>query len=359
MTPFIVPVALKENAYGILVGNNILSNLGYYFSEWTPAARHAFVISDENVEPLYALSVADALAKAGVDVDLCIVEPGEESKSIEVAQMLWERLIECGADRNGVVVAVGGGVVGDLAGFVAATLNRGMPFIQVPTTLLALVDSSVGGKTGVNLPQGKNLVGAFWQPKGVLADMQTLHTLDDRQFRAGLAEVVKYGVILDANFFAFLEQNVPRIKQRDEETLARIISRCCELKAQIVCEDERETTGRRAILNYGHTFGHAVEKLCGFGTYLHGEAVGIGMEFATRLALKMTPSNKDLLDLASRQTALLRALSIPTESPEMRREEVLRIIRHDKKTTDGAFRFVLPLKLGECCVKTVPLEAYY
>ena len=199
-----VPVSLRSNPYEIVISSGIFDQFGEYFLKWTRGAKNAIVVTDSNVEPLYGLKIAEILADAGVNNDLCVVEAGEESKCVDVAAMLWERLIECGADRKTVVVAVGGGVVGDLAGFVAATLNRGLPFIQVPTTLLAQVDSSVGGKTGINIPQGKNLVGAFWQPKGVLMDTQTLTTLDDRQYRAGLAEVVKYGVILDANFFNFL-----------------------------------------------------------------------------------------------------------------------------------------------------------
>jgi len=349
----IVPVSLRSNPYEIVISSGIFPRFGEYFQKWTHGAKQAIVVTDSNVEPLYGLQIAEILADSGVNNDLCVVEAGEESKCVEVASMLWERLIECGADRKTVVVAVGGGVVGDLAGFVAATLNRGLPFIQVPTTLLAQVDSSVGGKTGINIPQGKNLVGAFWQPKGVLMDMKSLQTLDDRQFRAGLAEVVKYGVILDADFFAFLEQNVEWIHARDETVLAKIIARSCELKAQIVLEDERETSGRRAILNYGHTFGHVVEKLGGYGVYLHGEAVGIGMSFAARLACKLEPKNEEFQRLAERQDALLAALKIPTEAPEFSRDAVLNTMLHDKKTENGTIRFVLPNRLGECEMKTI------
>ena len=348
-----VSVSLSANPYEIVISSGIFPQFGEYFKKWVPGARQAVVVTDTNVEPLYGMRIAELLADAGIVNDLCVVEAGEESKCPEVAQMLWERLIECGADRKTVVVAVGGGVVGDLAGFVAATLNRGVPFIQVPTTLLAQVDSSVGGKTGINIPQGKNLVGAFWQPKGVMMDMTTLQTLDDRQDRAGLAEVVKYGIILDADFFGFLEQNAEAVNARQEDVLARIIARSCELKAQIVIEDERETSGRRAILNYGHTFGHAVEKLCGFGTYLHGEAVGIGMSFAAKLAVKLEPEKQELQELSERQDALLEALHIPTQIPNLPREAVLSAMMHDKKTENGTIRFVLPNRLGECVMKTV------
>ena len=348
-----VPISLRSNPYEIVISSGIFDQFGEYFLKWTHGAKNAIIVTDSNVEPLYGLKIAEILADAGVNNDLCVVEAGEESKCVDVAAMLWERLIECGADRKTVVVAVGGGVVGDLAGFVAATLNRGLPFIQVPTTLLAQVDSSVGGKTGINIPQGKNLVGAFWQPKGVLMDTQTLRTLDDRQYRAGLAEVVKYGVILDANFFNFLEQNVQKIRARDEAVLAKIIARCCELKAQIVLEDERETSGRRAVLNYGHTFGHVVEKLGGYGVYLHGEAVGIGMSFAARLACWLEPENLKLERLAQRQDALLTALKIPTKAPEFNRDAILNTMMHDKKTVNGTIRFVLPNRLGECEMKKI------
>ena len=348
-----VPVSLRSNPYEIVISSGIFDQFGEYFLKWTKGAKNAIVVTDSNVEPLYGLKIAEILADAGVNNDLCVVEAGEESKCLDVAAMLWERLIECGADRKTVVVAVGGGVVGDLAGFVAATLNRGLPFIQVPTTLLAQVDSSVGGKTGINIPQGKNLVGAFWQPKGVLMDTQTLKTLDDRQYRAGLAEVVKYGVILDANFFNFLEQSVQKIHARDEAVLAKIIARCCELKAQIVLEDERETSGRRAVLNYGHTFGHVVEKLGGYGVYLHGEAVGIGMSFAARLACWLEPENLKLERLAQRQDALLTALKIPTKAPEFNRDAILNTMLHDKKTVNGTIRFVLPNRMGECEMKKI------
>lgn len=354
-----VPVSLSANPYEIVISHDFFPQFGEFFQKWTRGAQRAVVVSDTNVEPLYALKIAEILANSGVENDLCVVEAGEESKCVEVAQMLWERLVECGVDRKTVVVAVGGGVVGDLAGFTAATLNRGLPFIQVPTTLLAQVDSSVGGKTGINIPQGKNLVGAFWQPKGVFMDMATLRTLDDRQYRAGMAEVVKYGVIMDANFFAFLEKNVEKINSRNEETLAQIIARCCSLKAQVVLEDERETSGRRAILNYGHTFGHVVEKLGGFGVWLHGEGVGIGMAFAARLALKLDPENRELQMLQKRQNALLEALSIPTQIPDFPRDAVLNTMLHDKKTENGALRFVLPNRLGECVMKTIQgIEAF-
>jgi len=216
-----------------------------------------------------------------------VIEPGEKSKSLAVISSLYDRLVNMKADRQTVVIAVGGGVTGDAAGFVAATYVRGLPFVQVPTSLLAHVDSSVGGKVGVNHPQAKNLIGAFYQPLGVFIDTSTLESLPERDYRSGLAEVVKYGVILDAKFFQYLEQNIAGLNQRTADVLRTVIARCCELKAEVVEQDEHERTGLRAILNYGHTFAHAFEALCGYGELMHGEAVSIGMVYASYLAEKL------------------------------------------------------------------------
>ncbi len=248
-----------------------------------------------------------------------------------------------GADRKTLLVAVGGGVVGDLAGFVAATYARGISFAQVPTTLLAQVDSSVGGKVGVNLPQAKNMVGAFWQPAAVLVDTQTLQTLPEREYRSGLAEVVKYGVIMDAEFFAKLESETEELVHRQHDVLQTVIARCCRLKADVVEADEREETGRRAILNYGHTFAHAFEAVAGYGQLLHGEAVSIGMMCAARLAerLRMVDS-----EFVLRQRALLIALSLPVATPELDQDKLIDAMGYDKKAAHGKLRFVLPTELG-------------
>jgi 3-dehydroquinate synthase len=260
-----------------------------------------------------------------------------------VAIELWERMLDEGADRKTTVVAIGGGVIGDLAGFIAATFARGLAFVQVPTTLLAQVDSSVGGKVGINLPGAKNMVGAFWQPRGVLIDVRTLSTLPDREFRAGLAEVVKYGVIQDAEFFEYLERHVEAINQRDTAVLTHIVHRCCRLKADVVEQDECELTGLRAILNYGHTFGHAFEAATGYETMLHGEGVAIGMLCASRLAERM-----GRVDAAftKRQYDLLTAFGLPTAVPEVSHEELIELMYHDKKVERGKLRFVLPSQLG-------------
>lgn len=336
-----VQVALRERSYEIRIGSGLLDSAGQWLNEWVAPSK-SIVITDENVRT-YASRVAASLQHARASAELLTVPPGENSKSIACAQQLWRQMLELGADRKSVVVAVGGGVVGDLAGFVAATYARGLPFVQAPTTLLAHVDSSVGGKVGINLPHAKNMVGAFWQPRGVLIDLDTLNTLPDREYRAGLAEVVKYGVIMDPAFFEFLESNVDSLNQRDSATLSRVIQRCCELKAEVVAEDEREETGRRAILNYGHTFCHAIEAVAGYGEYLHGEAVSIGMLCASRLAetLGRIPH-----EVTERQQRLLESLQLPTQCPDLDREALCDAMLRDKKVEHGRLRFILPNRLG-------------
>jgi 3-dehydroquinate synthase len=256
---------------------------------------------------------------------------------------LWENLFDLGTDRKSVVVAVGGGVIGDLAGFVAATFARGIGFIQVPTTLLAQVDSSVGGKVGINLPGAKNMVGAFWQPLGVLIDTDVLNTLPEREYRAGLAEVVKYGVILDADFFAYLEDHVDQLNARDAEVLQQVAARSCQLKAAVVAADERETTGLRAVLNYGHTFCHAIEAVTGYGEYLHGEAVAIGMLCASRLAESLGRIDTEV---TRRQLDLLTSLGLPSSVPDVDHDRLLEAMQRDKKVEHGKLRFVLPSRMG-------------
>lgn len=337
-----VHVALGERSYDIEVGAGRLARLGPTLAS-LGKATHAIVITDANVQEPYALPAAESLSAAEIDVDIISVEPGEESKSVETAAGLWNGMLELGADRQTVVVAVGGGVVGDLAGFVAATFLRGLRFFQVPTTLLAQVDSSVGGKVGVNLPEGKNMVGAFWQPIGVLIDPTVLGSLPDREYRAGLAEVVKYGVILDAEFFGFLEARADQLNARDPSCLAEVITRCCRLKADVVEADEFERSGHRAILNYGHTFAHAFETLSGYGALLHGEAVAMGMTCAARLAERMRRVDSAFV---ARQTALLERLGLPVNPPKCDAEAALKVMARDKKVSHGALRFVLPSRLG-------------
>ena len=281
-----VRVNLAERSYDIQIGAGNLAEAGRFLSE-RAKVTHVVLITDEHVQKPHAMRVAESLGEQEIEVDVISVEPGEESKSLDVAASLWQGLLELGADRKTIVTAVGGGVVGDLAGFIAATYARGLRFLQVPTSLLAQVDSSVGGKVGINLPDAKNMIGAFLQPLGVMIDTATLATLPASEYRAGLAEVVKYGVILDAEFFQYLESNVAAVNAREAEVLAQVISRCCRLKANVVEKDEREESGLRAVLNFGHTFAHAFEALSGYGKLLHGEAVGMGMVCAARLAERL------------------------------------------------------------------------
>ena len=337
-----VRVNLGPRSYDIDIGTGNLDRLGRFLAERCKA-RHAVLITDTNVQEPHATDAAESLGQKIAKVDLIALEPGEASKSVEMASGLWNGLLELGADRRTVVVAVGGGVVGDLAGFVAATYARGIGFFQVPTTLLAQVDSSVGGKVGIDLPAAKNMVGAFLQPMGVLIDTSTLATLPDRDYKAGFGEVVKYGVILDAQLFDQLEADVPQLLARDPAVLARVVARCCRLKADVVEQDEREETGLRAILNYGHTFGHALETLTGYGTYLHGEAVAIGMLCASRLAERLGRVDAQF---TARQRRLLESLGLPVDLPDLDPEQVLATMLHDKKTEHGRLRIILPTRMG-------------
>lgn len=338
----IVRVSLAERSYDIEIGSGLLASLPPFIAA-RRRSDHAVIITDETVEHLYAETASDALVEDGWETDLFVVPDGETSKSVEMADDLWNALLNEGADRQSIVIAIGGGVVGDLAGFVAAAFARGLDFFQVPTTLLAQVDSSVGGKVGVNLPGAKNMVGAFWQPRGVLVDVDVLQSLPDREYRAGLAEVVKYGVILDADFFAWLEANVDAINRKDPESLARIVERCCRLKANVVEADERETTGLRAVLNYGHTFGHAFEALGDYTAMLHGEAVAAGMRCAAKLAERLQRIDAQFV---ARQEALLEALQLAINPPEADGQELLRLMHRDKKVSSGRLRFVLPDRMG-------------
>ena len=281
-----VPVNLDERSYEIHIGAGVLDRLG----ELCAAAGlkgKCLIITDENVGGHYAKTVHQALENSGFSACLATLPAGEQTKCGDQVFELYSRCIECGLDRHSFIVALGGGGIGDLAGYVAATYLRGIPFVQVPTSLLAMVDISVGGKTGINLPEGKNLVGAFYQPALVLADLHTLKTLSDREYRAGLAEVVKYGIIYDAPFFQMLEEHITDLQNvGNVELLAGVVGRCCEIKADVVAQDEREG-GLRAILNFGHTAGHALEKVAGYGEYVHGEGVSIGSVFAARASVQL------------------------------------------------------------------------
>ena len=349
-----VRVSLEGRSYDIEIGVGNLGHLGPFLCSFREV-EHVILLTDSNVAPLYADHIAEHLVNYDLTVDMIVIEPGEESKSIAAAECLWDRMLEIGTDRQSVVLAVGGGVVGDLAGFVAATYARGLRFFQVPTTLLAQVDSSVGGKVGVNLAGGKNMVGAFHQPLGVLIDSQTLDTLDNDQYLAGLGEVLKYGVSLDAELFEKLEANIDLLQCRDHGFLTEIIARCCRIKADIVEQDERETTGLRAKLNYGHTFAHAYETLAGYGSLLHGLAVGIGLVDAAKLARELGRVDDNFVQ---RQMQLNAQLGLPVRFDGVDPDQVIGLMTRDKKAVRGTLRLVLPSEIGQCeLVKDIAPES--
>jgi 3-dehydroquinate synthase len=340
----IVNVPLGRRSYDIKIGSRLLALLGKECSRLNLGARCA-IISDSNVAPYYGRATHQALVWAGFDPTLVTVSAGETSKSLKTVQTCYDQLAAQRLERKSFVIALGGGVVGDLAGFVAATYLRGIPFVQVPTTLLAQVDSSVGGKVGVNLKAGKNLVGAFHQPRLVLCDLDTLRTLPEREFRAGLAEVIKYGIIYDADLFARLERNLPKLMRRDPKSLSDIVARCCEIKAEVVGQDETDI-GLRSILNFGHTVGHALEAISHYGKYLHGEAISIGQVAAAKLS-------SDVLGLPARQVGRIEDLfaraSLPTRVKLNARpgQKFFGAMRLDKKVSGGEIKFVLAKRIGK------------
>lgn len=339
-----VPVRLSSRSYDIDIGHGLLKDLGDRVAKLT-LGRQALVVTDENVGKNYASPVLASLRECGFDTGLALLPPGEATKSLEVASRLYDQLIDANADRDSIVVALGGGVIGDLAGFVAATFARGISFVQVPTTLLAMVDASVGGKVAVDHPKSKNSIGAFHQPLAVVCDLDTLATLPDREYRCGLAEVVKYGVIMDADFFREIENQADAIVARDSHAVERLVARSCELKALVVEADEFEKTGRRAILNYGHTFAHAFETASQYEDLPHGEAVAIGMICAGRLARRLGSVDDAF---CSRQESLWKKLGLPTVvSANLASADLVPIMRRDKKSRHGRLRFVLPKRMGE------------
>jgi 3-dehydroquinate synthase len=342
-----VEVLLAERSYSIFIGTKTLfgmaARLGESISNWS----HAIVVVDANIASTIGKEVADQLSARSKRVTMVEVPSGEGHKSIEQLVRLWGLFLSGRADRKSVVVSVGGGVIGDLAGFAASTYTRGLRFVQVPTTLLAMVDSSVGGKTGINLPEAKNMIGAFWQPHAVWIDTDTLRSLPEREYRSGLAEVIKYGVILDKEFFAYLETHADAILERTPEHVEHIVRRSCEWKAWVVAQDERETNGLRAILNYGHTFGHAIEATTAYGQFLHGEAIAIGMTMAGRLAVRLGMWSEESLD---RQTALLQRFSLPVAFSATSAQHLVNAMKMDKKTEHGKLHFILPTQLGNVII---------
>ncbi len=337
----LVSVGLGSNSYNIKTGAGILGDLGAACRDLGLSGRPA-VVTNPTVAGLYYGAVASSLCAAGYDPFFVEIPDGEQYKNSTTLNLVYDRLIEGGIDRSCFIVALGGGVVGDMAGFAAATFLRGIPFVQVPTTLLAQVDSSVGGKTGIDHPRGKNLIGAFYQPRFVLADVSVLHTLSDREYRAGLAEVVKYGVVLDRPFFEYLEGVVPALDARDSSVLEYLVARCCELKGYVVEQDEKES-GLRAVLNYGHTIGHAFEAASGYSAMVHGEAVAIGMAKAAELSKREGLCTESDM---KRITDLLVKLSLPVVPPPVSAEEIECLIANDKKSRSGVVSYICNKGIG-------------
>lgn len=339
-------VHLGENSYDIIAGSGLLPMLGRSCADRGLKGSVA-IITNPVVSALYGEAARRSLETAGNTVTMIEIPDGEEFKNAQTLASVYDALIDAGLDRKSFIVALGGGVVGDLAGFAAATYLRGIPFVQVPTTLLAQVDSSVGGKTAIDHPRGKNLIGAFYQPALVLIDIQTLNTLDDRQYHAGLAEVIKYGVSLDAAFFEFLEQNSRQILEKEREAVERMILHCCRIKAEVVELDEKEN-GIRAVLNYGHTLGHALETLSGYSQMVHGEAVAIGMALAARIS-----ENRGFSTVAdrSRITALITTFGLSVDTPPVEREKLLTAVMTDKKSRAGTISFICNRGVGGYAVE--------
>lgn len=337
-----VTVQLGDRSYPIVIATHVLDEVGSRLGVLL-SSRQTAVISNPTVGKLYLNRVVTSLQAAGFRTTSVEIPDGEEHKNLAWLAFIYDRLLEARMDRTSAVLALGGGVIGDLAGFAAATFLRGVPFVQLPTTLLAQVDSSVGGKTGVNHPAGKNLIGTFYQPHLVLIDIETLRSLPRREFVAGLVEVVKYGAILDAELFVLVEQNLDRILALDTELLRQIVRRCCELKATVVQRDERESD-YRSILNFGHTLGHAIESLTDYKRYLHGEAVAIGMAFAARMS-RSRGYCKD--ETVRRIVELLKRAGLPVEVPkELIGTNLGVVIESDKKVADGKVKFVCLDDLG-------------
>ena len=339
-----VHVSLGNRSYAIKIGAGLLAQLGRECARLKLGARCA-IITDTDVGRRFAKPAFDSLARAGFSPALIVVPAGETAKSLKTVQSCYDQLAVHRLERKSFIVALGGGVVGDLAGFVAATYLRGIAFVQVPTTLLAQVDSSVGGKVGVNLKAGKNLVGAFYQPRLVLCDLDTLKTLPEREFRAGLAEVIKYGIIYDAKLFVQLERDLPKLLKREPKPLTSVIARCCEIKAEVVSRDETEG-GLRAILNFGHSIGHAIEVISNYTGFLHGEAISIGQVVTAKISNCMfNLSKRDVRRIEN----LFQRAGLPTRIKlnSVQRRKLFAVMRLDKKVRGGEVKFVLARRIGK------------
>ena len=344
-------VELGDRAYPIHIGAGLLDRPDLIVPHL--AQKRVMIVSNTTVAPLYLARLTAALESAGVSATPVVLPDGEAYKNWETLNLIFDALLTERAERKTTLIALGGGVIGDMTGFAAACYQRGMPFIQIPTTLLSQVDSSVGGKTGINHPLGKNMIGAFYQPKLVLADTSTLATLPARELSAGLAEIIKYGFIWDAEFLSWLEANIAKLRALDGDAISQAVYRSCEIKAEVVAQDEREG-GIRAILNLGHTFGHAIETGMGYGSWLHGEAVAAGMVVALRVSERLGWLAE--ADVA-RGRALIEAAGLPVVAPDLGVETYLDYMGHDKKVEGGRMRFVLLKKLGEAVITADVPEA--
>jgi 3-dehydroquinate synthase len=346
-------VKLDSRSYSVIIGSGTLGSIGPRLVR-LGAGRRVALVSDRNLLGLFGATVLESLQSAGLAATEIEVPEGEAAKRLAVAERCWEQCLDARLDRSSTIVALGGGAVGDLAGFVAATYMRGLSFVQLPTTLLAQVDASIGGKTAIDHPRAKNLIGAFHQPRLVVIDPELLLTLPDREYRSGLAEVVKHGIALDADYFGDIEASVEKLLRRDLATLERIIAGSCRLKARVVEEDEREG-GLRTLLNYGHTVGHALEAVTEYGRWLHGEAVSLGMVAAARLAHRLGVAARETVD---RQTRLLQAIGLPVKFDGPTPDAILTAMGYDKKVRDGKVPFVLAPRIGEARLSfLVPVEA--
>jgi 3-dehydroquinate synthase len=343
-----VPIELGDRSYPILIGSGLMAER----STWdeVPRSAQALIVSNTTVAPLLAATLMQAVSPRHGQVHVLALPDGEEYKTWETLNLIFDALLQNACDRKTVLYALGGGVVGDMTGFAAASYMRGVPFVQVPTTLLAQVDSSVGGKTAINHPLGKNMIGAFYQPRLVVCDLDTLGTLPPREFSAGLAEVIKYGPIADMDFLGWIEANIDSLMKRDTAMLAHAVRRSCEIKAWVVGQDEREA-GLRAILNFGHTFGHAIEAGLGYGEWLHGEAVGCGMVMAMHLSHRL-----GLVDVAfvERLESLVRRARLPVRAPALGADRYLELMQVDKKTEAGELKFVVIEQPGKAGVRGAP-----
>jgi 3-dehydroquinate synthase len=348
----IVPIELGERSYKIHIGTGLIADASTFQN--LPKASSVMVVSNTTVAPVYARQLLTALSQPYATVHLVELPDGEQHKNWETLNLIFDALLGHACDRKTLVVALGGGVVGDMAGFAAACFMRGVPFVQIPTTLLSQVDSSVGGKTGINHPMGKNMVGAFYQPLQVVCDIDTLSSLPQREISAGLAEVIKYGPIADMEFFTWIERNIDALLQRDASALAYAIRRSCEIKAHVVGQDEREG-GLRAILNFGHTFGHAIEAGMGYGAWLHGEAVGCGMVMAAQLSHQLGLIDSAFVDRL--RTLIVRAglkVAGPVLDAKDNAGRYLELMRHDKKAEAGEIRFVVINESSQASMQTAP-----